>query len=107
MAHCRKHHRRISHVVVNSYSRWSRDQRDFHITDKELVSLGIELISATEPYSDKKSALWRKGIASIANESENLDRAEAVTRGMQKCLTGGKVDVEAPHRLPQDVRRQR
>ncbi len=90
MAHCRKHHRRISHVVVNSYSRWSRDQRDFHITDKELASLGIELISATEPHTDKKSALWRKGIASIANESDNLDRAEAVTRGMQKRLTGGK-----------------
>jgi site-specific DNA recombinase len=56
LAYCRKHHKKISCVVVSDLSRFARNVADQGASIAELKRLGIETVSVDEPMVDDTAA---------------------------------------------------
>src|SRR5262245_33658201 len=86
---CNEKKNRVDVLVVNSVSRFSRDQFAHYTVRSILSKRGITLRSATEPIDDSPTGKLVEGILSTIAQFENDDKAERTKRGMKAALERG------------------
>ncbi len=110
LAFCRERKNRVSAVVVNSISRFSRDKYS-HVTVRALLSkLNITLRSVTEPIDDSPTGKLVEGILSTIAQFENDEKAVRTKKGMREALERGSWPFPATIgylKIPQEDGRSR
>ena len=97
LAYVRKHHSKISHVIVSDLSRLARNAMDQAQTDALLGKLGITLVSIDDPITDS-SAVGKLsiGVRGLINEFFSNSLSERTTDRMQAGVKAGRFLWGAP-----------
>jgi site-specific DNA recombinase len=89
LAFCRNKKNRVGVVVVNSISRFSRDNYGHALVRTLLSKLNITLRSATEPIDDTPTGKMLEGFLSTIAQFENDEKSVRTKRGMKEALERG------------------
>ncbi len=97
LAYVRKHHSKISHVIVSDLSRLARNAMDQAQTDALLEKLGITLVSIDDPITDA-SAVGKLsvGMRGLINEFFSNSLSERTSDRMQAAVKAGRFPWGAP-----------
>jgi site-specific DNA recombinase len=96
LSYCRQNKGRLDAVIVYNVSRFSRNTQDHAIVRGLLRTLGVSLLSATEPIGDDSIGMLTENMLAAFAQFDNNVRAERTKAGMRTALERGQWTWVAP-----------
>jgi len=96
LRHCREHRKEVGSVVVYSVNRFARNSHDHLVVRAHLGSLGIRLLSVTEPLEDSSSGRLLETMLAAFAQFDNDLRSERSVAGLKAALRRGRWTFRPP-----------